>query len=452
MNNKRYSHLIRPLSVLIDLICINSVIFFIADKEYLDVRFLIYINLFWVISSFLIGFYNSYRGSKYFRLFTLLVTQFAVFFFGFFAYFTLFREGVVVNNQTLVFAIIFLVVTIVKLLFLYALEKYRSSGKNFRKVVVLGSDASTQNLIELFTIKKEFGYVFEGFFSDKISRDKNYKGIINDCFNYVLTHKIDEIYCSLSELSKKELKHITIFASQHSIVLKLIPNPNHIYSKDTTIEYYNSSLLLLKVKPLPFESKYNHFVKRLFDVFFSIFVLFFILSWVVPILWIFIKLESKGPVLFKQIREGINGKPFMCYKFRSMRLDAASNKNHTKKNDDRVTKVGAFLRRTSLDELPQFYNVLKGDMSVVGPRPHVKSFSLMYQKTVDNYLERHIIKPGITGLAQVNGYRGEVKCKADIKNRIRLDIFYIENWSIFLDIKIIIQTIVNIIKGDEKAY
>tara|TARA_B100000780_G_C21007115_1_gene403159 strand:+ start:19 stop:426 length:408 start_codon:yes stop_codon:yes gene_type:complete len=135
-----------------------------------------------------------------------------------------------------------------------------------------------------------------------------------------------------------------------------------------------------------------------------------------------------------------------------MQINKVSDKVHASKNDTRVTKIGAFLRKTSIDEFPQFLNVFLGDMSVVGPRPHVESLSLEYQKEVDDYLKRHIVKPGITGLAQISGYRGEIKTKSDIKNRVRLDIFYIENWAFFLDLKIIIQTVLSIFKGDEKAY
>ena len=171
-----------------------------------------------------------------------------------------------------------------------------------------------------------------------------------------------------------------------------------------------------------------------------------------PILWVIVKLDSKGPLIFKQQREGINCRKFVCYKIRSMKLNDSADKVHATKNDVRITKVGAFLRKTSMDELPQFFNVLFGDMSVVGPRPHLESLSLEYQRDVNDYLKRHIVKPGITGLAQISGYRGEVKRRADIKNRVRLDIFYIENWSFFLDIKIIIQTVLSVFKRDETVY
>ena len=234
--------------------------------------------------------------------------------------------------------------------------------------------------------------------------------------------------------------------------MKLIPNSNELYSKNQTVEYYDDGLLVLNVNRLPFDFTENFYFKRIFDILFSSMICVFLLSWLIPILWLLVKLESKGPLIFKQKREGVNGKEFVCYKFRSMKINDLSDKIHASKNDVRVTKIGGFLRKTSMDELPQFINVLFGDMSVVGPRPHVESLSLEYQQAVDHYLKRHIVKPGITGLAQVSGYRGEIKIESDIKNRVRLDIFYIENWSFFLDIKIIFKTISNVFKGEEKAY
>ena len=176
------------------------------------------------------------------------------------------------------------------------------------------------------------------------------------------------------------------------------------------------------------------------------------MSWLTPIIALFIKKESTGPVFFKQIRNGINYKEFRCLKFRSMIVNEDAHKQQATKGDYRVTNVGKFLRKTSLDEMPQFINVLLGDMSVVGPRPHMIKENDRYYKTVDKYMLRHVIKPGITGLAQVSGYRGEVQKESDIVNRIKFDIYYLENWSILLDIKIIFRTIVNSIKGEDKAY
>jgi putative colanic acid biosynthesis UDP-glucose lipid carrier transferase len=177
-----------------------------------------------------------------------------------------------------------------------------------------------------------------------------------------------------------------------------------------------------------------------------------LLSWLTPLLAIIISLESKGPIFFRQKRNGIENKEFYCYKFRSMTLNNDADRFQASKNDMRITKVGRFIRRTSIDELPQFYNVFFGDMSVVGPRPHMVKHTNEYANKVDKYMLRHFVKPGITGLAQVRGYRGEIESEADILNRIKFDIFYIENWSLFLDIKIVFQTVLNAIKGEDKAY
>lgn len=190
----------------------------------------------------------------------------------------------------------------------------------------------------------------------------------------------------------------------------------------------------------------------MFDIVFASIIILFVLSWLTPLLALIIKLESKGPVFFKQMRNGFNYDEFACYKFRSMTPNKKAHLHQATKGDQRVTKVGKFIRKTSIDELPQFYNVLFGDMSVVGPRPHMVSHTDMYAQRIDKFMVRHFVKPGITGLAQVSGYRGEVETEKDIVGRVKYDIFYIENWSIFLDLKIIGQTVINAIKGEEKAY
>ena len=162
--------------------------------------------------------------------------------------------------------------------------------------------------------------------------------------------------------------------------------------------------------------------------------------------------DSLGFIFFKQKRNGLNYKEFYCYKFRSMRLNEIADLHQVSKNDPRITKVGKFIRKTSIDELPQFFNVLLGDMSVVGPRPHMVSHTEMYARRIDKFMVRHFIKPGITGLAQTKGFRGEVESDKDIIYRVKFDIFYLENWSLLLDIKIIFLTVINAIKGEEKAY
>ena len=448
---KRYSYLIRPIFVLVDLFIINVVLFYISDKEFVNLRFLVYINILWIVISLYSGFYKIYRFTDYFRLFTLLAVQFILFFLVYFAYFGVFKEGQIVNNQLLIFISIFIGVTILKFFFFYALKTYRMKGKNYRNVIIIGLDDTSKKVATLFKKRTDLGYRYLGFFSVKERKDKYFLGILKNSYDFILEKGVDEIYCSLAVLNKEQVKEFSKFANKHSRVLKLIPESNELYSKNFNLEYYENTLVL-NVKKLPFDYQESILIKRFFDIVFSLIICVLVMSWLTPILWIIVKLNSKGPLFFKQEREGLKGTKFSCYKFRSMRINNLSDKVHATKNDERVTRIGAFMRKTSIDELPQFFNVLLGDMSIVGPRPHMNSLSIEYQKEIDNYMERHAVKPGITGLAQVSGYRGEVRKRSDIKNRVRMDIFYIENWSFFLDIKIIIQTVLNVFKGEEKAY
>jgi putative colanic acid biosynthesis UDP-glucose lipid carrier transferase len=206
------------------------------------------------------------------------------------------------------------------------------------------------------------------------------------------------------------------------------------------------------MRRIPTDEPINLFIKRSFDIFFSLVVIIGILSWLTPILGLIIKFESKGPIFFKQKRNGLDYKEFYCYKFRSMKPNPEAHLHQIRKGDPRVTRIGKFIRKTSIDELPQFINVLKGDMSVVGPRPHMVSHTHMYAEKIDKFMVRHFIKPGITGLAQVSGFRGEVEDDNFITNRVKYDIFYLENWSILMDLRIVFKTVFDALGGDDKAY
>jgi putative colanic acid biosynthesis UDP-glucose lipid carrier transferase len=439
------------LQLLIDLLIITAV-YLLVDKTSLNPYFLPYMVVLWLFISYFFGFYKVFRYTRAFSLLTLIGKQFLIFVLGYFAFFGAVRQGNDDFRHLFILSTIIGSISITKLLWLLILKKYRSLGNNSRSTVIIGFDDSSRNIIKLFKSKANLGYNFLGFFSDDIWDNDEYLGSLELIPEFVAKNEVDEIYCSVSTLSKEQINNINRFAIDKNIDLKLIPNFNELYSKNQSVAFYDDSLMVLNVNKLPFEFAENFYIKRIFDICFSLFVSLAILSWLMPILWVLVKLESKGPLIFKQGREGINGKEFTCYKFRSMRINKMANQVHATENDSRITKIGAFLRKSSMDELPQFFNVLLGDMSVVGPRPHLESLSLEYQKEVDDYLKRHIVKPGITGLAQISGYRGEVKIKSDIKNRVRLDIFYIENWSFSLDVKIIIQTLLGVFKGDEKAY
>ena len=446
----RYSFLITPLQLVIDCLSIFMILYFVSDQEFYNLIFITYILSFWALSSVLTDYYKVLRFTKFLRLLSLTFRHFFIFILGFFTFFGIYKEGFVVHNQFLILTSILLTTFSLKIIFYFSLKWYRNLGKNFRKVVVIGVDDSSKKIISLFNQNKTLGYKYLGYFTNKVNTDK--LGTIEDSFQFILDNTVDEIYCSLKELNTSTIAKIRSFSNSNNIILKLIPDSNKLYSKNQNIEFYDDTLVVLNVKKLPFEFSENYIIKRTFDIIFSIIVCLFILTWLVPILWILVKIESKGPLIFSQKREGLDGINFVCYKFRSMKLNTLSDKVHAVENDIRVTRIGSFIRKTSIDELPQFLNVIKGDMSVVGPRPHLPSLSSEYQKDVDDYFKRHAVKPGITGLAQVSGYRGEIKKRSDIKNRVRLDIFYIENWSFLLDIKIILMTVFNVFKGEENAY
>lgn len=224
---------------------------------------------------------------------------------------------------------------------------------------------------------------------------------------------------------------------QHQSAMQLEWNSVPVLS-DHTVRAHRAQPIKAKLAsrtPLP---------KRAFDIIFAALVAVFLLSWLVPIIALLIKLESKGPVFFKQLRTGKNGVPFYCFKFRSMRLNSDADSKQASRGDSRITKLGAFLRKTSLDELPQFINVLKGEMSVVGPRPHMIRHTEDYSKYIHNFMDRHLIMPGITGLAQVSGHRGETKEVEAMVKRVNADLHYIENWSFMLDLKIVLMTVLQV--------
>nr|WP_091895592.1 exopolysaccharide biosynthesis polyprenyl glycosylphosphotransferase [Polaribacter sp. KT25b] len=450
MKHKK-SIFIRALIILIDLLVLNVVVYSVSDEKYLNFSFLLYISISWLIISYYTKFYKVYRYTQTSKLFSLLLSQFFVFSLAYLSYFTVFEEGELVGNQILIFSLTIILITFFKVLIFFLRRNYRSKGNNYRNVVHFGEIYSSKKLENLFHFKNDFGYRYIGFFSSKEYESKYYLGHIKTGFKYIEENDIDEIYCDPAEISTSMLIKISKYAEENDLELRLMPENNAIYSKELVLEYFGT-VPILKPKPLPFEKIETHIVKRVLDIFCSAFVCIFVLTWMLPLLWLVIRLDSKGPLFFKQKREGIDGTQFLCYKLRSMKVNNDADKVSATKNDKRITKVGAFLRKTSLDEFPQFFNVLLGDMSIVGPRPHMNLHSKKFINEVDNYLLRNSVKPGITGLAQISGYRGEVVKKSDIKNRVRLDIFYIENWSFFLDIKIIAQTFFKVFIKEEKAY
>ncbi len=432
------------------LLIINSG-FYYYNQSFTENSFqLLYLNGSWIVIAYFVGIYKFNRQTKAPKVIAQLFYQFSVFAFAFFAFFAIFNQLLNLKFQLKFLTLIFFGITLFRVLYFSGLRRYRFSGYNYKNVVVIGSNQGVNSLVEFFNERLEFGFRFKGYFSNESTKTKTYLGTIDDSFDYILNNEIDEVYCSIASLSNKEITRFINFGDDHVKVVKFIPDSKELVSK-MKLEYYGY-LPILSIRQLPFDKPIIKRLKRLFDIVFSLLIILFVLSWLIPILFIAVKLESKGPLFFKQIREGIKGNPFHCYKFRSMAINNLSDEIQATKNDLRITKVGAFIRKTSIDELPQFINVFLGDMSVVGPRPHMLSQSKIFKKIVGKYMVRHFVKPGVTGLAQVKGYRGEIEKDSDIINRVKYDIFYIENWSFFLDIKIILQTLLNAVKGEDKAY
>ncbi len=448
----RYSKYIRPISILFDLLVITvlCVVFF----QELNVNCLYYLGyqtIAWGLIAYFIRFYEIYRFTTPVEITSKIAQQGILFLLVTIAFFPFSKEVLFSGKAIALFMVSsFTLIIIFKYLLFYYLKKYRIvTGSNFRNAIIIGYTPESIRLKELFETRNDYGYRFMGYFSDKKS-NPNIKGKLEDLQTFVLENKVDEIYCSLNEITNDQLKDLVDFADENNKAIKFIPDTKEIFSKNLKIEYYEFFPVLSLRKTLLHDPITKAF-KRGFDILFSSVVIVGLLSWLVPLLAILIKAESRGPIFFKQGRPGIDEKEFFCYKFRSMHINVTTEKEASK-NDPRVTKIGRILRKTSIDEMPQFLNVLLGDMSVVGPRPHLWSQNKAYGNRIKKYMVRHYVKPGITGLAQVRGFRGEIETDEDMINRIKYDVFYIENWSLILDIKIIVQTVINIFKGEEKAY
>jgi len=345
-----------------------------------------------------------------------------------------------------------------RIFFMQILKHVRAQGYNFRKVVLVGANAAGERMSRILSKDLTYGYRVMGFFDDEIDSEIVLKapvlGGFEDIENYLSSEKIDEMYVALHIEKIDVINRLTALCERYMVRIKYIPDFQQ-YTKSNRVQisfYGNGNVPVLMLRKEPLEIPLYRIMKEVFDFSFSLCVIVFVFPWLFPILILLIKANSAGPVFFVQKRSGRDNQSFPCYKFRTMYVNTAANELQARPNDTRITKVGAFLRRTSMDELPQFFNVLMGNMSVVGPRPHMLSHTEQYSELINNFLVRHYAKPGITGWAQVNGFRGETKELADMENRVEHDIWYIENWSFLLDLKIIGLTVVNVFQGEKNAF
>lgn len=334
----------------------------------------------------------------------------------------------------------------------HVLQFFRKKGYNLKYVLMVGYSRAAEEYINRVNNNPQWGYVIRGILDDHVPAGTLYRGVkvvgCIDNLQYVLPeNKLDEITISLALGDYDRLEEIVSMCEKSGVHTKFIPDYNSLFPADP----YTEDLLglsVVNIRYVPLSNPFNRTIKRLFDIIFSLLAII-ITSPIMLATVIAIKITSPGPIIFKQERIGLHNKPFEMYKFRSMVVQKAEteNKGWTTKDDPRVTSVGKFIRKFSIDELPQFFNVLKGNMSVVGPRPERPQFVDKFKEEIPRYMIKHQVRPGLTGWAQINGYRGDTS----IKRRIEHDIYYIENWTLLFDIRIVFLTVFRMFI-DKNAY
>lgn len=455
-----YSRFIPFISIVGDFILLNFLFIagygcFRADGLALTPAYLlfyIYLNVTWFILVFVFGANTIDRNaSKKFLLFSY-IKIIVFFFFMFLIYFQVTSLSYYPRHYIkYLFPLFFALLIAWKFLLYYAFYFYRKRGFNYRDVIILGYTPGTVELQKYFITNKWHGYRFLGFFDDNQDDKELFIGQWKDLRKFMDATHIDEIYIALQTVPQAILSQITEIISSYPVKIRIVPDLGTFLYKSAELIPYGT-LPVLQIHPGPLSHWYNQLLKRLFDIILSLFMTIFVVSWITLILYVVSRFSSRHGVFFRQRRTCIDGREFTCIKFRTMNKNAEADLRQATKDDERITPVGKFLRKYSLDELPQFFNVLIGDMSVVGPRPHMLTHTEQYRQLISHFMLRHTVKPGITGLAQVNGYRGEIKNLNDLSKRVAHDVQYIETWTFNLDVKIILLTIWVLVRGQKEAY
>ncbi len=325
-----------------------------------------------------------------------------------------------------------------------------------KDLVIVGQSPAAEEIFRYCEDQTVRGYRFRGIFTDEAVSGllaKHRMGDVEAVRSYAVQNRIDILYCALPGTRKQEITDLMEFCERNTIRFRVIPSAESFIPvvKTSDLEFHGA-VPVSKLRKEPLDRTINRRLKRTFDIAFSAAVILFVFTWLFPLLALLIKLSSRGPVFFKQMRLGRDNKEFVCWKFRSMRMNKEADSKQATKDDPRVTRIGRFLRGSNLDEMPQFINVLLGHMSVVGPRPHPLRLNEQYRDIIDKYMVRHFVRPGITGWAQVNGLRGETRTPELMERRVELDVWYLENWSFWLDLRIVLKTVTNMFGRDEMAY
>lgn len=322
----------------------------------------------------------------------------------------------------------------------WVLRKIRNRGFNQKHILLVGYSRAAEGYIDRIKANPQWGYHIMGILDDNVKTGIKYRGEqvigeISRLDDILLENELDEIAITLGIAEYAKLEKIVAICEKSGVHTKFIPD----YNNFIPTRPYTEDLLglpVINIRHVPLNGGFNKFIKRFTDIVGS-FLLIILFSPIMLAVALAVKVSSKGPVIYKQERVGLHNRNFVMYKFRSMKINRCDELHFTTQNDDRTTKIGRFIRKCSLDELPQLFNVLKGDMSLVGPRPERPEFVEQFKEQIPRYMIKHQVRPGMTGWAQINGYRGNTS----IQKRIEYDLYYIENWTLWFDIAILFQTI-----------
>lgn len=451
-------------NILVDFILLNLSFFIAAilsqpselifERSHMFLLLLI-LNIVWVLYTRSSGFYEDFLTRPFPLHFyniiklSILITFVSVFFLF------LVREDLYTRNFIFIIGLLTLFAITLRALFFKGFFKIlRHRGKSIRNLLIIGASEIGEKFRDVVLENPEFGYKFVGFIYNQSAKDVI--GAVSELDNIIDEKKVEEVVIALPNNSVENLEEIVRICNKNAVGIHIIPDYFKFLSNRFQMSTV-SNIPVITIRDEPLNEAIKRFIKRTFDIFFSFIILLFVLSWLVPIVFVLIKLDSHGPVFFIQERFGVRNKKFKCFKFRTLSHES-SNGNDFKpivSKDPRVTRIGKILRKTNIDELPQFINVLIGDMSVVGPRPHAVLFDLEYAKIFEEIKMRYKVRPGITGWAQINGLRGDVENEEENKRRtlerMKYDLWYIENWSFKLDFQIVLITIWHMIKGDTKG-
>ncbi len=456
MQRLRYSRYFKTIFILLDVAVITAVLtrFFVRSQETqitseaweqfgLLVALLSFI---WILLSGRTKLYSIARNITYTVYLERLSTHIFIFVFGIILLAKVSTQTFLQQDRTLLSFWLFLFLFLTKSLLFFTLKYIRSRGINFRNVMFFSGDPSMDLLRTIFNERRDYGFkVYEYAPEDITDADK--------LVSFWKEYGIHTMFLSTDAGIVPKAKEYEIYrlAEQNKVRVSLVPSMVRNSFFQYELGYIETHPILVRSR-FPLDDVFNMVVKRTFDLAFSVLILLLIGSWLFPLLALLIKLDSRGPVFFIQKRYGYHERVFNCLKFRTMQVNDESALKTTETNDKRITRFGKFLRKTSLDEFPQFINVLKGDMSVVGPRPHMLLVDDLYKVKIGRYAVRSLVQPGITGLAQVNGLRGD-RGDMDLQmhKRILADAFYVKNWTLTLDLIIILKTVYLMISGDRNA-